>query len=334
MNKISLVLACALSLGFCVSAQPAAIAVDPSVPAFVPAPETLTGTLTVGADGLTPLVTRLFELYRAAHPGVTCTSVAIDDHGELVQLLEGNVLIVASRVPPTDREIDAYYAKTNDAPLVVPAGKCNYDTKSGALNALGICVPKDNPLTSLTRGQVDAIFSRNVHGSYPASITFWGQLGVTGKLAKEPINPYGFSLLSTRTAAFVRQALFGGSLRKEFTPVTNKKLISLFVASDPAGIGFFDTSLGVPGVKVLSISDDAGGEPAAPTLANIQASKYPYYRGNYFYAKAATEDVPMNPLAKEFLRLALSKEGQAAAAEVGIVPLGASEDKAMLDLIH
>jgi hypothetical protein len=41
----------------------------------------------------------------------------------------------------------------------------------------------------------------------------------------------------------------------------------------------------------------------------------------------------MNPLAKEFLRLVLSKEGQAAASEVGIVPLSAGETKAMLLLM-
>ncbi|MDB6094239.1 MAG: pstS [Verrucomicrobia bacterium] len=333
VKKILLTLACSLAGFLTQSSSAAAIAVDADLPGFVPTAAPLTGNLTVGGDGLTPLVERLFTLYRAAHPGVTCTNVQIDDHGELAQLTDGNVLVVGSRVTPTDQEVDAYYAKAEDAPLVIPAGKCNYNVKTGALNALGIAVPQDNPITSLTRGQVDAIFSRSVHGEFPSSITVWGQLGVTGKLAQEPINTYGYSLGSTRTTAFSRQALHNGTLRRGQTAVSAKKLISTFIAADPNGIGYFDTSLPAPGIKVLPISDDSGGEAAAPTVANIQANKYLYYRGNYFFAKAATEDVPMNPLAKEFIRLVLSKEGQVAASEVGIVPLGAREAKALLLLI-
>jgi phosphate transport system substrate-binding protein len=103
------------------------------------------------------------------------------------------------------------------------------------------------------------------------------------------------------------------------------------VASDPAAIGFAAAMRAVPGVRVVPIAPRGGGAAVALTEANLMAGRYPLDRFLLVYVRA-----PLSPVAREFLRLMLSRDGQAAiaASPQRYLPLSAGEaalERAKLD---
>ena len=84
-------------------------------------------------------------------------------------------------------------------------------------------------------------------------------------------------------------------------------------------------------MRVVPLAPRGGGAPVALTEANLLAGRYPLDRFLLVYAR-----VPLSPVAREFLRLTLSREGQSAiaASPQGYLPLSAREaalERAKLD---
>jgi phosphate transport system substrate-binding protein len=73
----------------------------------------------------------------------------------------------------------------------------------------------------------------------------------------------------------------------------------------------------VKGVPVASFGSDHAVEP---TLETIQKATYPLTRFLYIYVNKAPGRA-LDPTVKEFLRFVLSREGQAAVASFGAVPV-------------
>jgi phosphate transport system substrate-binding protein len=99
------------------------------------------------------------------------------------------------------------------------------------------------------------------------------------------------------------------------------------VAADPAGIGFAAAMRATKGTRAVPLSKAGCSEPIALTEANIAAGRYPLDR---YLLVCVSEPVP--PVAREFLRLLLSREGQAAVAATPqhYIPLSAAEAAAEL----
>src|SRR4029077_5383776 len=98
------------------------------------------------------------------------------------------------------------------------------------------------------------------------------------------------------------------------------------VSEDPQAIGIAALNRVTPDVKCVVI---AAGDYAAPshgTAAEIVGGNYPYDRYLYLYVRRVPGQ-PIDPFVKEYLRLALSREGQQAiAAEShGYLPLNSNE---------
>src|SRR5262249_48336795 len=119
----------------------------------------------------------------------------------------------------------------------------SYATKSGT-HAVAIYVHGDNPLKQLTLAQLHAIFAEG------GAITTWGQLGLKGEWANEPINLY--AMLRHRATGdpqgivnFLRQRLLDGaefksSLREKIDSdgISALDAIVRAVAADRFAIGY------------------------------------------------------------------------------------------------
>ena len=68
-----------------------------------------------------------------------------------------------------------------------------------------------------------------------------------------------------------------------------------------------------PGVKVLGVTPGEWGTPMRGSKEDIQGGRYPYDRFVYVYVRRLPGQ-PVDPFVKEYLRMALSKEGQDAIA--------------------
>jgi len=71
----------------------------------------------------------------------------------------------------------------------------NYDYRNTTLT-MGAFVHAANPLRQITLKQLDAIYSSSRRRGAPAAITTWGQLGLTGPWADQPVHAYTTKLLT------------------------------------------------------------------------------------------------------------------------------------------
>ncbi len=101
------------------------------------------------------------------------------------------------------------------------------------------------------------------------------------------------------------------------------------VASSLNGIGYSGIGYVTSGVKALALSD--GGEPVAATSETAVSGDYPLARFLYVYVNKKPGEA-LQPIEREFIRLMLSKEGQAIVGKDGYIPV--SPEVAALELAN
>jgi phosphate transport system substrate-binding protein len=123
-----------------------------------------------------------------------------------------------------------------------------------------IVVNAKNPIASISLSQLDAIYGSE-HRAAPLNIRTWGELGLTGEWAAQPIHAYGFGP-EDALGVFFRHDV----LRSDFKPNPSSHLLSdhdasktsaalrivSAVAADPYAIGYTSPPHD-PSVKVLAL---------------------------------------------------------------------------------
>jgi phosphate transport system substrate-binding protein len=195
----------------------------------------------------------------------------------------------------------------------------------GFADTVAFFVNKDNPLERISLSQLDAIYSSTRIRGSRAQIKTWGQLGVTGEWADEPVIPWtvkgpqGFD-------PWLRSVILKGGTVREGVEARDT------VFPLPYLVGFSRHSIGYAGlgqlgcasdVKPLAIAENDGGPYYEATFDEVLARKYPLSRAVHLSARRAP-GLPVNPLLRELVRFILSREGQQIVVEDGIyLPLPA-----------
>jgi phosphate transport system substrate-binding protein len=194
-------------------------------------------------------------------------------------------------------------------------------------------VHADNPLARLTVAQLDGVFGSE-HRRGPANIRTWGQLGLAGEWADEPIHPYGWRL-DDDFALYLRDALLAGSHRwnnelREFGHRTRPdgsvydhgQQILAALAADRFGIAVSNPRYATDRVKALALAATEGGPYYEATRENLISRQYPFTRIIPAFVRRAPGR-PLDPKVREFLRYILSREGQRdIVRDGGYLPLG------------
>jgi len=242
------------------------------------------GSDTLGAK----LVPMLAEDYKSRNAGVAFEIAAEGSTTGIAAIIDGTAQIGMSsrRAKPT--EMSAATAKgVSMKPTIV------------AYDGIGVILNAGNPLTTLTKRQVEQIFA--------GDITDWSQVGGTpGK-----ISIYTRNTSSGTYADFKELAM----KKRDYAPSAQKmagnEQIAAEVAKNPNGIGYVGLAyLHDPGIKTASI------EGAVPTEESVIAKTYPYARPTFYY----TNGEPTGEAAK-FVEFTLSDEGQKVVRKVGFVPV-------------
>lgn len=211
--------------------------------------------------------------------------------------------------------------------------------------AVAIMVHPKNPLARLTVRQLDGIFGARRTGGWvglswnaaaargpEADLRTWGQLGVTGSLASQPIHVYGAPNLGAGAVSYFEGRVFGGAriwneaLREVRDPV---QLVAA-VENDPCAIGYAALGYATPGVKVLALAETEAGPFCEPTRETVSSRRYPLSRSVYVYYTIDTPQAEISatrgdPRVREFVRYILSAQGQADVANEGsYLPLTAA----------
>ena len=242
------------------------------------------GSDTLGAK----LVPMLAEDYKARNSGVAFEIAAEGSTTGISAIIDGTAQIGMSsrRAKPT--EMSAATAKgVTMKPTIV------------AFDGIGVIVNQGNPLSALTKRQVEQIFA--------GDITDWSQVGGS----PGPISIYTRNTSSGTYADFKELAMKKRDYASSSQKMAGNEQIAAEVAKNPNGIGYVGLAyLHDPGIKTVAI------DGAVPTEESVIARKYPYARPTFYY----TNGEPQGEAAK-FVEFTLSDEGQKVARKVGFVPV-------------
>lgn len=267
----------------------------------------------VGSDTLANLMTLWTEEFKRLYPNVNIQVQAAGSSTAPPALTEGTSNLGPMSRPMKDQEIEAFEKKFGYKPTAIRV----------AIDALAVYVHKDNPITGLTMEQVDAIFSSTRKCGGKDDVTEWGQLGLTGEWEDRNIQLYGRNSVSGTYGYFKEHALCKGDFKNNVNEQPGSASVVQSVGSSINGIGYSGIGYKTSGVKLVPLSKKAGEPFIEATEANAISGKFPLARFLYIYVNKAPNK-PLAPLESEFVKMVLSKTGQAVVVKDGYVPVPAA----------
>ena len=199
-----------------------------------------------------------------------------------------------------------------------------------------IAVHKDNPLTQISVKQLDGVFgcARSGgyvgtvwHSEYPHSrgrdedIRTWGQLGLTGEWADQPVHMGGQNIRAGASTGFSDKILHGSAAWAEGHQgfanyiTTGGKIVTWSaqahdaVAKDRYAMYYVSPLSMGPELKALAVQGDEGGPYVERSIETVRDRSYPLFNQQFFFFNRAPGK-PVDPVVEEFLRYVLSQEGQ------------------------
>lgn len=304
------------------SAAQGRVQVDPALPSYQPVSGILGNLISVGSDSMINLMTLWAEEFRRYYPSV---QVEIEGKGSSTAppaLIAGTAQFGPMSRDMRSTEIDAFESVYGYKPTGLAVG----------LDALAVYVHKDNPITSLSMEQLDAIFSSTRRCGYPETIVTWGAAGLGGAWENRPISLYGRNSASGTYGFFKDNALCGGDFKNEVKEQPGSAAVVQGVTVDRYGIGYSGLGYRTSGVKALQISYTQGETPVEPNLESVLSGDYPLARFLLVYINKNPNE-PLSPLVREFVKFIYSKEGQEAVVRDGYLPLSADGAAAELEKV-
>ncbi len=274
----------------------------------------------IGSDTMNNLVALWVEGFKKSYPGVREGIEGKGSASAPPALTEGTATFGPMSRDWKPSEIDAFKQKHGYPPAVVPV----------AIDMLAVFVHKDNPLTSLSLEQVDAIFSKNRTGGGKSDIRTWGDLGLEGEWKNRPISLYGRNATSGTYGYFKENALFKGDFKPTVKEQPGSSAVVQAVASDIAGIGYSGLGYSTADVRAVPLSLKTGDDPVPTEAQFAYSGDYPLARFLYLSVNHKPGSA-LDPLRREFLRYVLSADGQADVKKDGYLPLTGAVAKKSLD---
>lgn len=319
----------------------AAPLVDPALPHYQPqAADPAAGAPYLRADGaisivgyndMKSLLEAVDRLFERAHPGIR---FALDLPGTRMApaaLASGRSLLAPMGAEFSEAQLRAYRRSTGRDPLGIRVAHASVSPRALS-GPLVIVVNPANPIEGITTEEAARIFSTNGSGD---DIVTWGGIGGVREWRDRPIAPCGLARETALGEFMLKEKMPGRRFSPSFRAFGQSEDVIRLVAANPAAIGFARANLIGPGVKAIAVAAGPGGPYVAATPPNIVAGRYPFDRFLYIYVRKAA-DGAIDPLAREYLSLLLSREGQEAVAGTpqGYLPLNSAEveaERAKLD---
>jgi phosphate transport system substrate-binding protein len=311
--------AAVLLLGGVVSAQ---VQVDPGLTPYKVASGVSGNISSVGSDTLNNLMTFWAELFAKYYPNA---KVQIEGKGSSTAppaLISGTAQLGPMSREMKGSEIDQFEKKYGYKPTGLRT----------SVDALAVFVNKDNPIKCLSLTQIDAAFSKSRRRGAKDDITTWGQLGLTGEWANKPISLYGRNSASGTYGFFKEHSLKNGDYKDSVKEQPGSASVVQGATVDRFAMGYSGIGYATAGVRAVPLAEKDGGKCVEATADNAYSGAYPLARFLYVYVNKAPNK-PLDPLAREFVRLMLSREGQEAVVKDGYFPIPASVAKEELNKV-
>lgn len=258
------------------------------------------------------------ENFKEFHPKVEFDGSADGSEAGLKELAN-DPKVVAGISRPVDKE---------DEKLLL-SGKCKSPLAiCVATSAMAVFVHKDNPIAGLSPEQIQAIYEAGPDGT-PIAKT-WGDVGVTGPMAKQPIRVYQREESSGTNVFIQRTVLNGKPMANAKKPMASNEEVLSSIQKDPTGIGIGDMSNHMTGLHRVSLVID--GKTIEANESSVLQGKYPLMRPLLLVVEK-DQLASDGGIREAILRYVLSKDGQTEAMKSGYYPLNPSFIRQQLDAI-
>lgn len=242
------------------------------------------GSDTLGAK----LVPQLAEQFKAQNPGTTFDIAAEGSTTGIAAIIDGTAQIGMSSRRAKPAEMGAAAAKgVHMKPTIV------------AYDGIAVIVNSGNPIKSLTKKQVEQIFTGDVAD--------WSAAGGSGgKISVYTRNTSSGTYSDFKELAMKKRDYAGGSQK-----MAGNEQIAAEVGKNANGVGYVGLAYTkASGVKVVPI------DGVMPSVQTVHAKTYPYARPTFYY----TNGDPSG-LAKKFVDFTIGAAGQRIVTQVGFVPI-------------
>lgn len=311
--------------------RPYSATVDNAIPAYDPV-KNLSGSLKgVESNTVTTLMQMWIDGFKKIYPNVSI-SVDIGGSGQGGPRLTSGIAdfgFISREM--MGREETPFVDKFGYKPLAVAVCGGSLSAKAFT-DAIVFIVHKDNPLDKITFAQLDAIYSATRNRGTREPITTWGQLGLTGDWADKPIHAWGVEIPNGYDNFVNQRVLANGQWREGIGAPHTVLPLSDIVAADKYAISYTGLAWNTnPNTKVLKLSARPGDPYHEANFQEVAAQTYPLSRVIYIFANKAPGK-PLNPVLNEFIKFALSKQGQADVVKDAIyTPLPAAMQRVELE---
>lgn len=263
----------------------------------------------IGTDALSELGEEWASVFRKIHPEANLIFRPGLTKDAVKAFFDGTSLLIITAREFTPDEAKAFQAKYGYMPMRIPI----------CMDANIVFVNKNNPITSISMEQLDAIFSSTRLGGAKSPAVVWGDLGLRGEWAKLPINAYTRAPGTATNANVKEKVLRNGSYRPGILSRDDAAALAEAIMTDQTGIAISTMASWYVANKVLPVTPFQGEDARFPNQENVTTSRYPMPRLYYAYLNRTPGSALPGPV-NEVIHFLLAQEGQNAAADSGLLP--------------
>jgi phosphate transport system substrate-binding protein len=295
------------------AATGAAAKVDAAVPAYEKTSGISGNLSSIGSDTMNNLMTLWGEAFSRLYPNVKLQVEGKGSSTAPAALIEGTAQFGPMSRPMKPTETDQFEKKFGYKPTEI---RTSFD-------ALAVYVHRDNPIERLTLAQVDGAFSKTRKRGNAKDVATWGDLGLTGEWASRPLSLYGRNSASGTYGFFKEHVLNNGDFKDTVKEQPGSASVVQGVTNDRYAMGYSGIGYKTSGVKAVPLSEKESGTFSSGAYQDVVGGTYPLSRFLLIYVNKGPGK-PLDPLAREFLKLVLSRDGQEVVLKDGYLPLTAS----------
>lgn len=290
----------------------------------------------VGADTLEHIIVGWANIYRKAYPDLSVTVSLPGTHEGPPALMNRDPHFewghggVGADIAPAGNEwrpsqVKAFKDKFGYEPLAIKITTGSMGSRM-TLSTMVLVVHEDNPIKTLTFAQADALFSTTRNRGHK-EVKTWGDLGLKGTWRDRPVEIYGLEADNGISNFFDINVMQYGAWKPELQIlkgreengvfVGSQKMVARAIAEKPNAVAYALLKDVQPHMRVVPVAVDEKGPFLTPTRESVYSHEYPLARFTYLYLNRKP-GTPIEPFIKEFVKMALSKQGQEVISQEGI----------------
>ena len=311
--------ACSLLLGSVLCGpliRPAAAEVlDNDLPAYRPTPDVSGSVSCMGSTTMTSVAGIWMGAIKQYHPGIQEKLEVRGSRGAVDAVIAGEADFGLLSRSITKAEVEKFEQRFGYPPHVLTC----------CLEHMAIYVHESNPIRSISLQQIHDVFT--------GKAKTWGDLGVTGQWATQPILTHGRGD-QTGSRVFLEQQILGNSPhRVRYEHDNNHDLVAAIAeTSEVRGIGYAGLIYKLPGVKAVAVRRSDESSPVAIDSLAAASGQYPLMRPLQVVVNQKP-DQKLAPAPAEFLKYVFSRSGQEDVIKGGFQPITSGPARVALDTI-